>query len=1102
MLKPLLGFSFGWFPVYQIMLCAALLFGWIVFRRALKREAASKFVKKRLQNIFTISTVCGICVANVANWFIYDDMLARSLYHRITQGGFTFYFGMLAFLGVAALLLRLYKMRVGHSLNLIMPPLMMALFLCRLGCCLKGCCWGESLVFGEVSIPFPARELEAIFALVMFIVFSKKVLTKRVPIFFLSYSLLRFITEFFRGDDRGSLFGIDFLTPTQLLSVIAIVISAVYLFTRPALKRMGKEEKLDNLQNKIKGSAAKIKNKIFPKTAGKVYEPYGMDYEPENKKKSPVKIIILIVTLVLIAFALFVYVNPFHFAWCDNWRYAFNEAISFIYEEKGIATETGNINSMSVLELSDNKKVKNQKAALSLLKSFEDWSDYEFSVSEPQKLKDGNCAYVFQQTINGKPVMGSKYALITDANGKALYIAGDSASLSYTTELASSYTQKGVTVAEAFGNKVTVLSSKEYFYDTGRGLVEVYHQMLTDDGKTAQVGAIVRKSNNKIICYTEPIDGMISSYERVNVQSAVAEVYTLLDKGNTKKILKLSKEKIKGTDIEKENDKMVKALCAAYVKSDMSVKQFKTALKSAEQIAENIPNLNMELFGEIVEKEAENIIKKSGSSAKKQLKAIEKAFSKNGFKPKDDSPAVELTAGERKSNFRYSLDFYGDTDVYSVVCEKDHNVNITVDTPVPVYVELCGQDGNAIISTYIDDNETIPLTYADGKKFTLRITDSRLMDEFSDKTQKYKISLQSEAQEDNIPSYIKSTLVRITDAYDRSNLAAFISLCAGAEGPASTEETIALGIAAPVLDSCMSSCSGTADTLDSAKSLIATALLPNSDDFKEIENLKGTTMELSYFAHRETESGTLVKARICIKMDGLKLYDGFTFIKLEHIEGKTPETDEEKALAYLFRLLRGSDYYITDSNKPEFYEAFGDPADGLQFSSEIESLYDFCSDVEEEGGGYLMYYTQFNDELALLAGYSADTVDGFSEYITRLNLTSLRQQKQGYEYQRNLCRGTESVGKVAIFAFDMCTSPVTTIVDTLAEQNKYTDSGWTLIKLIVNPYDTFKDEVVDGLTDTLFDGLSSEAQRLDVVIAIFDNKIKVFTKELNRLKAS
>ncbi len=132
------------------------------------------------------------------------------------------------------------KGRTLYFFSLMMPGIVLAHALGRVGCFLGGCCYGQvtDSIFG-VSFPagsaaahqFPAADgrslpvlptqlFEAVFELIICIVMlagRKKWKNYNLEIWCFAYGVFRFIMEFFRADSRGGT-GF-FLTPSQLLSV-------------------------------------------------------------------------------------------------------------------------------------------------------------------------------------------------------------------------------------------------------------------------------------------------------------------------------------------------------------------------------------------------------------------------------------------------------------------------------------------------------------------------------------------------------------------------------------------------------------------------------------------------------------------------------------------------------------------------------------------------------------------------------------------------------------------------------------------------------------------------------------------------------------------
>lgn len=191
MLKSLLGIDFGAIPIYYFM----MLFGfYLAFNKLdvlLKREAYSNFMKKKIKRTFLIGTVTGVLGANVANWFLFDGLLDSALITRLAQGGFSFMFGLITFLSVSYLLLRYHRVETKKALNLVVGPILIAHFWGRIGCSLRGCCWGETIVLAGGEIMLPVREIEALCLLAMYWFISRKVKENQLRIYLLSYSKLK-----------------------------------------------------------------------------------------------------------------------------------------------------------------------------------------------------------------------------------------------------------------------------------------------------------------------------------------------------------------------------------------------------------------------------------------------------------------------------------------------------------------------------------------------------------------------------------------------------------------------------------------------------------------------------------------------------------------------------------------------------------------------------------------------------------------------------------------------------------------------------------------------------------------------------------------------
>lgn len=119
-------------------------------------------------------------------------------------------------------------------------------FFGRIGCFLSGCCYGKECSLGFVykySLVesannvrrFPIQLVEAggnmiIFLLLCYLFNNKRFEKELLSVYLIMYSILRFSTEFFRGDQyRGFLFSIS---TSQLISMIVFVVGVVSIYSK------------------------------------------------------------------------------------------------------------------------------------------------------------------------------------------------------------------------------------------------------------------------------------------------------------------------------------------------------------------------------------------------------------------------------------------------------------------------------------------------------------------------------------------------------------------------------------------------------------------------------------------------------------------------------------------------------------------------------------------------------------------------------------------------------------------------------------------------------------------------------------------------------
>lgn len=198
----------------------------------------------KIQNVALAGLIGGIGGGRLAyvalNWPIYRSDWMEIL--RLDHGGLVFYGGFAVGLAAVLAVILWARMPLGRTVDLLVPPLVLAHAFGRIGCFLNGCCYGKpssvpwAVAFPGEGIPrHPTQLYEMLFLLGLFAFL--KGLERRSPrpwtlllTYGLAYGLWRFAVEFLRGDNPVVWAG---LTAFQLASVALILVSGCLLLLKP-----------------------------------------------------------------------------------------------------------------------------------------------------------------------------------------------------------------------------------------------------------------------------------------------------------------------------------------------------------------------------------------------------------------------------------------------------------------------------------------------------------------------------------------------------------------------------------------------------------------------------------------------------------------------------------------------------------------------------------------------------------------------------------------------------------------------------------------------------------------------------------------------------
>lgn len=234
-------FKIGPYQLYSYGAMLALAF--LVCSFLAKKRAASFGIDGEKVLDLTVLLIISGVIGGRAMFVLLDFgyFKARPLdIFKLWEGGLVWYGGFVLAVISGAVFLRIYKMPVLKTADLMMPYVALGQSIGRIGCFLNGCCYGKATVLpiGVVFNPergavLPTQLFESA---AMFIVYL--ILRRRIPsngrtlfLYLMLYSAFRFLNEFLRGDNMLAVMGLTF---SQFISVIIFAAAVILWKTIPS----------------------------------------------------------------------------------------------------------------------------------------------------------------------------------------------------------------------------------------------------------------------------------------------------------------------------------------------------------------------------------------------------------------------------------------------------------------------------------------------------------------------------------------------------------------------------------------------------------------------------------------------------------------------------------------------------------------------------------------------------------------------------------------------------------------------------------------------------------------------------------------------------
>ncbi len=250
-------------PTFNLLLGIGMIAFFLSLERVFRRNAISFQLADEIKKIAFYAATFGVLGA----------VVGESIFQRngidLRFSGFTFYGGFFGAISSLWLISLVKNLNFFYLSNIMIAPLVIGHAFGRIGCFLGGCCFGRPTksIFGVIypsgSLPneqfgsqalYPIQLIESVFLFILFIILTRIKLNWKFATYLVIYPILRFLIEFYRGDNRGML-TIDIISPSQEISLV-LLLSGIMIF----YKKLTFDNIKPYIQKPLQAKDMKIKN--------------------------------------------------------------------------------------------------------------------------------------------------------------------------------------------------------------------------------------------------------------------------------------------------------------------------------------------------------------------------------------------------------------------------------------------------------------------------------------------------------------------------------------------------------------------------------------------------------------------------------------------------------------------------------------------------------------------------------------------------------------------------------------------------------------------------------------------------------------------------